>query len=246
MSKITFNLDGTEYKIPTQITIGNYVKLFKVNNLFDDEYFQIKLINILTDAPVDKLMDSEMGKVYFVYNKLMEILPDDKPGFVDRFTLNDVEYGFIPNWKKMSFGEYADLDTLMTKKPNEVLDYLHVITAILYRPIIKDRGKHKFEIEKYNQESLEERSELFKNKLDVEVALGAQFFFTLFAKNSQTYTPMSFKMWMMTSWNQIKYVWKWRKILWKVIFKKDLAGTSYSTELLKMTLRDIKKLQRKQ
>jgi len=246
MSKITFNLDGTEYKVPNQITIENYVKLFKVTDLFDDEYFQIKLINILTDAPVDKLMDTEMGKVYFIYNKLMELLPDNKPGFVDRFTLNDVEYGFIPNWKKMSFGEYADLDTLMTKKPNEVLDYLHVITAILYRPIIKDRGKHNFDIEKYNQESLEERSELFKNKLDVEVALGAQFFFTLFARNSQTYIPMSFKMWMMTSWNQIKFVWKWRKILWKVIFKKDLDGTSYSTELLKMTLRDITKLQQKQ
>jgi hypothetical protein len=246
MSKITFNLDGTEYKVPNQITIGNYVKLFKVTDLFDDEYFQIKLINILTDAPVDKLMDSEMGKVYFIYNKLMELLPDNKPGFVDRFTLNDVEYGFIPNWKKMSFGEYADLDTLMTKKPNEVLDYLHVITAILYRPITKNRGKHKFEIEKYNQESLEERSELFKNKLDVEVALGAQFFFTLFARNSQTYIPMSFKMWMMISWNQIKFVWKWRKILWKVIFKKDSDGTSYSTELLKMTLRDITKLQQKQ
>ena len=246
MSKITFNLDGTEYKVPNQITIGNYVKLFKVTDLFDDEYFQIKLINILTDAPVDKLMDTEMGKVYFIYNKLMELLPDNKPGFVDRFTLNDVEYGFIPNWKKMSFGEYADLDTLMTKKPNEVLDYLHVITAILYRPIIKDRGKHKFDIEKYNQESLDERSELFKNKLDVEVALGAQFFFTLFARNSQTYIPISFKMWMMISWNQIKFVWKWKKILWKVIFKKDSDGTSYLTELHKMTLQDIKKLQSKQ
>ena len=141
----------------------------------------------------------------------------------------------------MSFGEYADLDTLLTKKDSEILDYLHVITAILYRPITKDNGKHKFEIEKYNQESLEGRAELFKTKLDCEIALGGQFFFTLFAKNLLNFTPTSLKNWMKISWTQIKFAWKWRTILWKVIFRKDLDGTWFSTELLKTTLHDIKK-----
>jgi hypothetical protein len=246
MSKITFEIDGIEYKIPTLITIGDYVKLYKVNGLFDDEYYQAKLINLITGAPLEKLMEVERDKVQFLSTKIIELIPTEKPGFVDKFTLDNVEYGFIPDWKKMSFGEFADLDTLMTKKPQEILDYVHIITAILYRPITKHKGKHNFEIEKYNQDTLTDRAELFKNKLDVEVALGAQFFFTLFARNSLNYTPTSLRSWMSVSWMQIKFAWKWRKILWRVIFKKDLDGSWYSTEFLKMTLRDIDKLQNKQ
>ena len=97
MSKITFELEGIEYKIPTYITLENYVKLYKINGLFDDEYFQAKLVSVLTGAPVEKLMDAEHQKVHFITNRLLEIIPDEKPGFVDRFTLDGVEYGFIPN-----------------------------------------------------------------------------------------------------------------------------------------------------
>ena len=35
------------------------------------------------------------------------------------------------------------------KKPEEMLDYIHIITAIMYRPIISEKTKHKFEIEEY-------------------------------------------------------------------------------------------------
>jgi hypothetical protein len=243
--KLTFELEGIEYKIPKYITLGDYVKIYKVKGLFDDDYFATKLINILTGAPQKKLMEAEREKVDFVFSQIWSILPQNTPAFLDRFELDGVEYGFIPSWRKMSFGEFADLDTLMTKKPDEVLDYLHIITAILYRPIIT-KDKKKYTIEKYSQETLEDRAELFKNKLDVEVALGAQFFFIQFAKNVSTYTPISLKSWMKISAMQLRVLWKMRKILMKGLLKRDLDGTWFLTELLKMTYQDIQKLQKKQ
>lgn len=247
MSKITFELEGQEYKIPTHLTINDYVKVFKVKDLFEDDYFAAKLISIVTGADMTKLLEADREKVGYVFEQIYKILPLDKPGFVDRFTLDGVEYGFIPSWKKMSFGEFADLDTLMTKKPDEVLDYLHIITAILYRPITKSKSKHNFEIEKYNQNTMDERSELFKNKLDIEVALGAQFFFTQFARIYSNYTPISLKMWMKISWIQIKIVWRLRKLIWKrIVSPKDLDGSSFSTEFAQMILQDIHKLLTKQ
>jgi len=243
--KLTFELEGQEYKIPQYITLGDYVKIYKVKGLFDDDYFATKLINILTGAPQKKLMEADREKVDFVFTRIWSILPKDTPAFLDRFTLEGVEYGFLPSWRKMSFGEFADLDTLMTKKPDEVLDYLHIITAILYRPIVT-KDKKKYTIEKYSQETLEDRAELFKNKLDVEVALGAQFFFIQFAKNVSTYTPTSLKSWMKISAVQLKVLWKMRKILMKGLLKRDLDGTWFLTELLKMTYQDIQKLQKKQ
>ncbi len=245
--KLTFELEGKEYKIPSFISIGDYVKIYKVKGLFDDDYFATKLINILTGAPQDKLLDASREKVDFIFQQVYSILPQGTPAFLNKFKLDGVEYGFIPSWKKMSFGEFADLDTLMTKKPDEMLDYLHIITAILYRPIIKSKSEHNFEIEKYNQHTLEERAELFKNKLDVEVSLGAQFFFTQFAKNVSNYTPMSLKMWMKISWQQLRLVWMMRRWIWrKIVLRKDLDGTSFSTEFHKMILPNIKKLLKKQ
>jgi hypothetical protein len=247
MNKVTFELEGQEYKIPTHLTINDYVKVFKVKDLFDDDYFAAKLISIITGADMTKLLEADREKVGYVFEQIYKILPLDKPGFLDKFTLDGVEYGFIPSWKKMSFGEFADLDTLMTKKPDEVLDYLHIITAILYRPITKSKSKHNFEIEKYNQNTMEERSELFKNKLDIEVALGAQFFFTQFARIYSNYTPISLKMWMKISWIQLSVVWKMRKLIWKrIVLRKDLDGLSFSTEFAQMILQDIQKLLIKQ
>jgi hypothetical protein len=153
-------------------------------------------------------------------------------------TIDGVEYGFITSWKKMSFGEFADLDTLMTKKPEEFLNYLHIITAILYRPITKYKGKHKFEIEEYNVHTMEERAELFKNKLNVEYALGSQFFFIHFARTFSQNTPISSKMWMKISWMQIKFVWRWRKKIWTNLWKKNSDGTWFLTELQVMILQD--------
>lgn len=246
MKRITFELQGKEYKIPQYITIGDYVKIFKVKGLFDDEYFSAKLISIVTGADLNVLLESTREEVQFISNEILKVLPFEKPGFVDRFELDGVHYGFIPSWKKMSFGEFADLDTLMTKKPEEILEYFHIITAILYRPITKEKSLHNFEIEKYNSDTLDDRAELFKNKLDVEYSLGAQFFFIQFARNYLSYTPISLKLWMRMSWEQIKFVWKYRKMIWKSLSKKDSDGISFLTELVTMTLQDTKRLQERQ
>jgi len=245
MRNIKFELNGIEYKIPHVLSIGNYVKIFKIKGLFEDEYFATKLINIMTGADVKDLDAAPRDEIQFITNQLMKLIPVEKPAFSDRFTLDGIEYGFIPEWKKMSFGEYADLDTLMTKKPEEMIDYIHIITAILYRPIIKSKSSHKFTIEKYNQETMEERAELFKEKLDVEYALGAQFFFIQFAKNFSNYTPISLIQKMKMEWNGIKFAWRNRKKLWLLLSKKHLDGSQFSIELQLMMLQDTMILSQK-
>jgi len=238
MKKITFELEGKEYHLPYYLSIGDYVKIFKVKDLFQDEYFAIKLINIITGAPMELLMKANRQIINNLSGELLKIIPTREPEFADKFTLDGIDYGFIPSWKNISFGEFADLDTLMTKKPEDMLNYLHIITAILYRPITKNKGKHKFEIEEYNVPMMEERAELFKDKLNVEYALGSQFFFIHFARIYSRNTPTSLKTWMKVSWMQIKFVWRWRSQIWKSLWNKNSDGTLFLTELQMMTLQD--------
>lgn len=235
MTDVKFELDGVEYEMPSFINVENYVKVFKIKDTFSDEYFAAKLLNILCGVPTEKVLEANYQEVKVLANYAMGLFPIDKQPFIDRFEINGVKYGFMPSWKKLTFAEYVDLDTLITKKPDEVLDYLHIILAIMYRPIIKEGKKGEYTIEPYNQETLEERANLFKKEVGIKTYVGCQFFFIQFAKKlSEPIEEYSIQM----LWKKMKFVWKNRKLINKVL-RKDSDGTLSSTELLQMTLQNM-------
>lgn len=236
MEKITFELNENKYEIPEYLSIGDYVKIFKIKDLFEDEYLKAKVINLLTDCPMDDLMNAENHKVEFLATSIFAMVPRPPYNFTDRFKLDGVEYGYLPSYKQITFGEFADLDTLLTKKPEDMMEYLHIIAAIMYRPIISEKSKHDFKIEKYSQDTIHERSELFKNKLDVKFALGGQFFFINFAKTYLNYIPLSLKWRIKIEWEVAKFMWKNRSMVWTLLSKKDSDGMSFLIDWHKTTL----------
>ena len=232
---IKFKIDEEEYKLPDFISIEHYTKIYKVKDLFSDDYFAARLINIVSDAPVEDLLESDFQEVNYMSTYVMELLPLEKPQFKDRFELDGVKYGFFPNWKDLSFAEFIDMDTISTKKPEELLDMLHILAAIMYRPIVEEKSEHDFKIEKYDVHKMTERAELFKKKLDVKYILGAQFFFIKFANRFSSYTQLS-SIQTLTLWEKIKIMWTLRKMIVHLIFKRRSVGSWSSTELLEMIL----------
>lgn len=234
-NKITFEIEDVEYELPDFISIDNYVKVFKVKDLFSDQYLSAKLLNILTGAPLDKLLNTNFQAIQQLSEFAMLMFPQGEVKFKDKFILNGVWYGFIPSWKKLSFKEWVDLDTLMSKKPDEILDYIHILTAIMYRPIVGDHKNNNFKIEDYDVDKMVQRSELFLKELDVKYFIGAQFFFIKFAKKYLERTQQSLSL-MKT----IKFIWRNRRWVVPLLLKKDLDGTSFSTDLAKTILQNTK------
>jgi hypothetical protein len=221
MKQVTFEVNGKGYILPNKISIENYVKFYKVKDILADDYFNAKFLNIFTGCPVEDLLETDWDSVRFLSNQLMELMPTPKTPFVETFELNGVEYGFITDWKKMSFAEYADADTLASKKPEDMLNYLHILAAIFYRPIVKKKLGGKYVIEKYNSETMEERAELFNKELDVSIVIGAQFFFTLFAKTLQD--PIQ-QFSTLTMIEKIKMIWQMMKMKDKINSEKPMDG----------------------
>jgi hypothetical protein len=243
---IEFTVKNIDYKIEEYLTIENYVKIFKVKDLFEDHYLKAKVINLLTDCPMEDLMESENHYIDYLATSIFAMVPRPPFNLIDRFELDGVQYGFLPSYKEITFAEFVDLDTLLTKKSEEIMEMCHIIAAIMYRPIISEKSKHNFRIEKYSQDSLEERAELFKKKLDVRYLLGGQFFFIKFVNNSSNFTRLSLTQRMKLDWMMAKFVVRnWRMIL-KILLKKDLDGMLSSIELQRMILVDtLKSLKRK-
>ena len=241
MKNLTFEIKGKEYQLPEFLNIEDYVKIFKMKDLLEDEYANARVIHGITGCPVDDLVEANFQEVQFISSYLLTLMPKDNEEFVDRFELDGVQYGFLPSWKKMSFGEFADLDTLGSKSPMEMVDYLHVLAAIYYRPIIKERSFHDFDIEKYDSDQVDERAELFKKKLNSRVVMGAQFFFTRFAKKLQDPTRIFSTM---STWTLMKMVWKNRKILPTLVLSNDSDGMRSLIESQTTILRNIIESQR--
>ena len=234
---IKFKLNNTEYNVPDFISIENYAKIYKVKDLFSDDYFAAKLLNIVTDAPIEDLVEADYQEVNYLANYVMSLIPTTKDiPFKDRFELNGVHYGFFPSWKELSFAEFVDMDTISTKKPEELLDLMHILAAVMYRPITDEKSEHDFKIEKYNIETLNDRADLFKKHLDVKYIIAAQFFFIKFANKFSDYTQLS-SIKTLSLWTKIKILWTMRHLIWHLIFKKSSAGTLSSTESLQMILR---------
>jgi hypothetical protein len=234
---IKFKIDDKQYQLPNSISIDKYVKIYKAKELFTDEYFAAKIINIVCDTPLDDLLDSDYQEVNYLAAQILEMIPIDKPKFKDRFEIDGVHYGFFPTWKELSFAEFVDMDTISTKKPEELLSMLHILAAIMYRPITEEKSHHDFQIEKYDVEKMKVRSEIFKHKLDISYVLGAQFFFINYAKKYSDYFQLS-SMKTLSIWTRIKLIWNLRKMIWKTLFKKSTDGSSLSTDSLKTILRN--------
>jgi len=229
---LRFKIDGVPYEVPDYTPINVYAKIYKIKDLFTDEYFAAKLISAISDCPLQDLLDCPFEEISYISNYILNNLPKEKDiKFVDRFELNGVHYGFFPNWKDLTFAEFIDMDTIASKKPEELLDMLHILAAIMYRPIVDETSEHNFQIEKYDLVTLTKRSELFKRKLDVKYVLGAQFFFIKFATRFLSYTPPSLTP-KMTIWTQIKMIWMMWRMMFKLTSKNRSVGFWSSTKYL--------------
>ena len=236
---IKFKLNEREYILPEHITIGQYVKIYKIKDLFTEEYFAAKLLNLICDVPVDEVMNADYQEVNYLAIEIMSLLPLSTPKFKDRFEIDGIKYGFFPNWRDLTFAEFMDLDTISTKDSDELLDMLHILAAIMYRPITEEKSEHDFNIEKYDVKKMQKRAELFKNKLDCKYVISAQFFFINYARRYSGYSLLS-SIKTLSIWTKIKFVWSMRTIITKSLFKKSTDGSLSSINWLEMIIRNTK------
>ena len=134
-------------QIPTllnDITVSEYLKFIEVNKEDADEEFLIhKTISIFCGISMKDVLTMDARESQDIALEIYAVL-NQKASFVDRFELNGVKYGFIPNLEDLSLGEYIDLETYLKEQKN-----LHKVAAVMYRPIIKEYDGL-YDIEGYN------------------------------------------------------------------------------------------------
>lgn len=120
------------------ITLKQYVKVLQVKEVFGDD--EVRLNNeILKIFGLDNLKKQDSDKKMVEMTNYLQ----KEVELVKTFTLNGIEFGFIPNLNNITTGEFIDLEHY-----NLIPENYHKIMAILYRPIT-NKYKDLYEIEPY-------------------------------------------------------------------------------------------------
>ena len=161
-------------KVPnslSEITLGQYQKFNKVlSEEPDEDFLQKKTIEIFCQvnlADVNQYKYSSIVQVIEIINKMFE----QKPTLIKRFKHKGQELAFIPKLDEMSFGEFVDLDLLLSDW--ETMDEA---MAVLYRKI-EHSHKNNYTIEAYDSDKTQDMK-----SMPLDVALSSLFFLESLSK----------------------------------------------------------------
>lgn len=161
-----------ELTIPTsldEIPLMHYQKFMEVSkNSNDDEFTAQKMIQIFCGIElkeVVKIAFNDMVDLVNHFNKLFSEIPKLKP----TFKIKDLELGMIPNFDKITWEEYIELESQFKD-----FDTFHKAMAVLYRPVIEKNKKNQYLIAPFN--NVEEFSDLMKYT-PLSVVLSSHVFF---------------------------------------------------------------------
>ena len=151
-----------------EITLGQYQKFYKlITNNPDSEFVRQKTVSIFCNVEMKDVRQMLLSSIDEVYNGLIELF-NANTELISRFTINNIEFGLIPNFDDMSAGEFADLDDY-----NSDVEQWHKCIAVLYRPVTKKLAKF-YDIEPYK--GTEQYAEMMKDT-PVAIVLAVQVFF---------------------------------------------------------------------
>ncbi len=209
-------------RIPTtlnEITLGQYQEFAKLDGKLEeakDTTIQLKIVEIFCKVPeivVRNMKATDIAEVCEIINTMF----NTNHQLINRFKLNGVDFGFIPELDDMSFGEYMDLDTFIGDNDN-----LHRAVNVLFRPIEHKRG-NRYTITDYDPNT----SDIAK-EFPLDVVLGAIVFFYSLGKD--------LSMVMLNSLDKKNE----QALAQHLISQPNGDGSMHSLGLLKEILRDLK------
>lgn len=214
-----------EIVIPTslsEIKLGQYLKFLSiVEQNEESDFIYDKMIQIFCNVELKYVNQFKRKQVIEIVNTINSLF-DKIPDFKNRFELDGVEYGFIPNLEDISQGEYIDLDNYLPVNSD-----MHKAMAIMFRPI-KYKLKEKYTIEDYRGSSVY-AEKMLDAPLDVVLA-SRVFFYHLgneLLKSTLTYLEENLPKTTLAS---------------KLNLDKDGDGIALSMLSLKGMLEDLMKL----
>jgi hypothetical protein len=159
-----------------QITIGQFLKWKNAVEKSSEEFLQFQLVSIFCNIDLNEVIKIPFKQFEEIISTIGTAL-SEQPKHVERFKMNGVDYGFIPNLDSITTAEYIDLDAYIE---TDVLKAM----MVMYRPI-ENSFSNLYNIKEY---SGTDGFEIMKDA-PASVYLGAKVFFWNLSSDLLKYLP---------------------------------------------------------
>lgn len=197
-----FNYKGKQYDIE-EPNVETWSRLVLLQEWTDEREFSIKLLSMVTGLTEEEIENSDYMEVVKLSTEISTYFNESGDKFYNEFSFNNKNYRFLdlPN---LTFGEFIDIDTYLSKEPHEKKKEMPLMMAMLYREV-DEKGQYK----PYNSKELQVKAEEFK-KLPVKYVRGATNFFFHLEKTLQGNFKGSFwlklKLTIKMLWILVKFI----------------------------------------
>jgi len=164
-----------------EITLDQYQKFDKLNKRTDLQplSYNKRVIEIFTELKYRDIGNISHKDYEDILEQLTKAMNQDVK-FENRFKIEGVEFGFIPNLDEMSTAEFVDLSNWGLEIEN-----FHKLMAVLFRPITNKDSFKNYEIESYG--GTKRYSEIMK-RMPMNIVNGALGFFYHLARELRVHT----------------------------------------------------------
>lgn len=167
----------TTLTIPTSwndITIGQFQEYNEVvgdsTEVKDKVHAALRILCGMTEEQVEGLTAKDMMRVMQLLS-FLESEPAGDEELIQRMRIEGVDIGFIPNWTKLTLGEYVDLESYCVG--HDMVSNLHKAMAVMYRPI-ENEALHQYELVPYEPNPIVQET---MKQVPMNVAVSAVVFF---------------------------------------------------------------------
>jgi hypothetical protein len=200
---------GKKYPIK-EPTIKMWSEVMKLQGILDDQDMFIKVIELTTGLSEDEILAADAKEIRDAGRMVFGYLNQKDKRVVSEFTHNGKEYQFL-DVAEVSFGQFVDIDTFLTKEETYRIQNLNELAAYLYT----EKGT------KYGETKIKQRIKEFET-LPIKYLEGSVFFLLNLAKASEGIT---------TLYSQSKLLWLMMKV--KIVFHLIGAGIQQSAHSVK-------------
>ena len=158
----------------SDVTLEKWLKLIDYTTK-SKTHEALSMISELSDIPKKIIRQLEIADVVSILNQLTKIQNEKDTSLKNVIEINNVKYGFHPDLNSLTLGEYADLETYLSKNTEK---YMPEIMAILYRPIEEEGDNDIYTIEAYDG-NIRLRAEQMKQMSAEQVQSALVFFYNI-------------------------------------------------------------------
>lgn len=183
---IKIKIDGVEHKIEPQLTVEKYQTISKNPQKYED---QTEILALYLDISADELKDLPVDQIAFIDKLLTAHMSPPSADLIFTFKHDGVTYGLENDWGNMTWSQWTDMEVF--SQPDRLADSIHIIMALLYRPVDKQKGDV-YKLVKFKSKEVLDRAEIFK-KVPIQLWFSSANFFFLISKESVSNINLSLK-----------------------------------------------------